>query len=95
MKKLKLISGDELFKKSMKDPGFKKAYDDLEPEFEIYQAILDARVKKKLTKKQLNEKIGKEKISISDLEGMDSMPTITLLKKVAESLGKKLVIKFV
>jgi ribosome-binding protein aMBF1 (putative translation factor) len=95
MKKLKLISGDELFKKSMKDPGFKKAYDDLEPEYQIAEAILEARIKKKLSQKELDKKIGKEKQSIADLEGMNPIPTITLLKKIAESLGKRLVIKFV
>ncbi len=94
MKKLKIISGDRLFRESMKDPAFKKAYEDLEPEFQIAQAVLDARIKRNLTQKQLAEKIGTKQPAIARLEGMGSVPTINLLKKIAESLGKKLIISF-
>lgn len=95
MKKLKIVSGDRMFKREMKNPEFRRAYEALEPEFQIAQAVISARTKRKMTQKQLAEKIGTEQPAIARLEGMGSVPTITLLKKIAESLGKKLVIKFV
>ena len=95
MNKLKIVSGDKMFKREMKNPEFRNAYDALEPEFQIAKQVIKARIYRKLTQTQLAKRIGTKQPVISRLEGMDSMPTITLLKKVAESLGKKLVIKFV
>ncbi|MEK7470591.1 MAG: helix-turn-helix transcriptional regulator [Patescibacteria group bacterium] len=95
MNKLKIVSGDKMFKREMKNPEFRNAYDALEPEFQIAKQVIKARIDRKLTQTQLAKRIGTKQPVISRLEGMDSMPTITLLKKVAESLGKKLVIKFV
>ena len=43
----------------MKDPAFKKAYEQLEPEFAIIQAIIDARKSAGITQKELSQKSGK------------------------------------
>ncbi len=94
MKKLKIVSGDKMFKREMKNPDFKRAYEALEPEFQIARQVIRARIARKLTQTQLAKRIGTKQPVISRLEGMGSMPTITLLKKVAASLGKKLVISF-
>lgn len=94
MKKLKIIDSEKLFQEEMKNPEFKRAYEALEPEFQIARQVIKARIARKLTQTQLAKRIGTKQPVISRLEGMDSMPTITLLKKVAESLGKKLIIRF-
>ncbi len=94
MKKLKTFNSDELFNEEMKNPEFKRAYEALEPEFQIARQVIKSRIAKRLTQTQLAKKMGTKQPVISRLEGMESTPTITLLKKVAESLGKKLVISF-
>jgi len=43
-KKLKNFS--DLKKKLLKDPEFKKAYDELEPEFNIYRSLIEKRISK-------------------------------------------------
>lgn len=42
----------------MKDPAFKEAYEQLEPEFAIIQAIIDARKSAGITQKELSQKSG-------------------------------------
>lgn len=48
----------ETLNKQMANPEFKAEYDALEPEFQIIQAIVDARNRSGLTQKQLSEKTG-------------------------------------
>lgn len=83
-----------MFNEEMKDLRFKRAYEALEPEFQIARQVMKARVARKMTQIQLAERIGTKQPVISRLEGMESTPTVTLLKKVAESLGKRLIIRF-
>ena len=42
----------------MKDSAFKEAYEQLEPEFAIIQAIIDARKSAGITQKELSQKSG-------------------------------------
>ena len=44
-------------KESLKNPKIKAEYDKLQPEFAMIQAVIDARVKKGVTQKELAEKI--------------------------------------
>lgn len=47
--KIKLYSFDDLHKSYMKDLEYKKAYEDLQPEFAIIKAIIIARAKEGIT----------------------------------------------
>lgn len=40
-------------KKLLKNPEFKKIYEETRPEFEIARAVISARIKRGLTQKQL------------------------------------------
>jgi|SRR3989344_5244500 len=81
-------------KEALKDPAFKAEYDKLEPEFAVIKAILDARVKKHMTQEQLAKKIGTKQSAIARIESGSANPSIGFLQKLAEALGKKLVIQF-
>ena len=95
MKKLKIVKGDKLFREEMKSPKFRRAYESLEPEFQIARAVIQARIKKGLTQRQLAEKIGTKQPAIARLEGMNTTPTISQIKKIAKVLDKRLIIRFV
>ena len=47
---------DDFFDEQMKDPEFKTEYNNLQPEFDVIRAIIDARTNQNLTQKQLSEK---------------------------------------
>ncbi|WP_276796244.1 helix-turn-helix domain-containing protein [Fusobacterium gonidiaformans] len=79
----------------MKDPELKKEYEALELEYQIKRMLIDARIKKDLTQKELAELVGTKQANISRLENGNSNPSIKFLEKVANALGKKLQINFV
>ena len=79
----------------MKDPAFKKAYEQLEPEFAIIQAIIDARKSAGITQKELSQKSGIAQGDISKLENGNANPSIKTLHRLAAALGKTLKIEFV
>lgn len=78
----------------MKDPEFKKEYDALEPEFEIIQAMIDARKNSGMTQKELADKTGIAQSDISKIENGNANPSIRTLQRLAKGMGKKLHISF-
>ena len=79
----------------LKDPEFKKAYDDLEPEYEAMKALIGARIESNMTQKQLAEMSGIRQSNISRIESGSCSPTIATLQKLALAMGKKLHIEFI
>jgi ribosome-binding protein aMBF1 (putative translation factor) len=85
---------DKYIKEQMKDPKFKKAWHDLDPEFELLESLLKAREKEGVTQEELARRIGTKQSVISRLErGGFSKATVETLKKIADALDRKLVIK--
>ena len=82
----------ELRAKYMRDPEFKRAYDDLELEFSLISAILDARTKKGMTQKKLAEKVGTKQSAIARFEAGNANPTLSFLKKLSRALDLKLTV---
>lgn len=74
------------------DPERKAAYDALAPQYAIIQEVIRARTEKKMTQKELAEKINTAQSNISRLESGSYNPSIAFLKKVADALDKDLVI---
>ncbi len=81
---------DDILKEALKDPEFKKAYDDLELEFSIIEQVIRKRLDKGLTQKQLADKVGTKQSAIARLEGGTTNPSVAFLDKVARALGGKL-----
>lgn len=93
--KRKHLDFEVFLKESLKDPKLKEAYDKLEPEFAAIQAIIDARVKRGMTQKELAEKMGTTQSAISRLEGGSVSPTIDFLSKLADATDTRLDIRFI
>lgn len=90
MKKVpEFITWTEFRKELMSDPKVKKAYEDLQPEFAIVQAIIDARVKKKISQEELAKRMGTGQAVISRLENANAKPSLSLIKRLADALGLK------
>jgi len=95
MKQKKFYSHKELHKEWMKDPEYRKEYERLEPEFQIAKAIIDARVRRKVTQQKLAELANTGQAVISRLENMTGKPSISLVQRVAEALGLRLQVRLV
>ncbi|MDP2665031.1 MAG: helix-turn-helix transcriptional regulator [bacterium] len=87
MKKIKFITHEELHRRLMKKPGFKKAYDDLEFEFSIIDAMILARAKRGMTQAKLAKKLGTKQSAIARLESGRGNPTIAFVQRLANVLN--------
>lgn len=79
----------------MKDPEFRKEYEDMQPEFDVIRAMIDARIAMNCTQKELAEKTGIDQADISKLENGTRNPSLKLLKRLANGLDMDLKIEFV
>ena len=79
----------------MRDPEFRAAYEALEPEFELARQVIRLRLQRGLTQKELAERVGTQQSGISRLEGMNQMPSLSFLQRVAEALNARVQIRLV
>lgn len=85
----------ELLQEQLKQPDFKKEWDDIQPEMDVIRAMIDARIEQNLTQKELAMRTGINQADISKLENGTKNPSLKLLKKLANGLGMQLKIEFV
>lgn len=85
---------DDFLQEQLKDPEFRKEYEDLQPEHAIIQAIIDARTTSGLTQKELSERTGIAQGDISKLENGNANPSVRTLQRLAAGMGMKLKIEF-
>lgn len=86
---------EEHLKNSLQDPKLKEEYDALELEYSIKRMLIEARIEKDLTQKELADLVGTKQSNISRLENGTYNPSIHFLRKVPFALGKRIEIKFV
>ena len=91
----KLKRFDDYLAEQLKDPEFKAGYDALEPEFSLIKALMDARLEKGLTQKELAEMTGISQGDISRIERGTANPSIKTIQRLATALDKKVQILFV
>lgn len=85
---------DDYFQEQLKDPEFKKEWDDIQPEMDVIRAIVDARISQNITQKELAERTGINQADISKLENGTRNPSLKMLKKLAYGMGMQLKIGF-
>ncbi len=88
--KNKVFTFQDHLKKSLKDPQFKKAWEESEVEYQLACKLIEARLRGKLSQRELARKVGTSQAAISRIEGMSGNPSIALLKRIAEALNTKL-----
>lgn len=81
-------------KKALKNPRLKAEHDKQQPEFAVIRAMIEARMKKRMTQAKLAAKIGSKQSVISRLEKGHANPSLSFLKKLASALGTTLEIQF-
>ena len=77
-------------KESLKDPEFRKVWEATEVEYILARKLIEARLKRKLSQRELAKKVGTSQAAISRIEGMDANPSLSLLKRIATALETKL-----
>lgn len=85
---------EKLKKRLMKNPAFRKEYEATRLERGIARAVIRARMERGLTQKQLAEKLHTRQSVISRLESMNTTPSLTFLKRLAQALNTTLQVQF-
>jgi len=77
-----------ILNKKLKDPKFKKVFNEYEKEFQIAQELIMLRTKAGLTQSELAKKAKTSQSAIARIEsGEHKNVTISLLKKLGDALG--------
>lgn len=91
---MKLYTFEQHLKESLKNPEFRKEWENSELEYQIGRALISRRLQKNISQRDLAKKANTTQAVISRIEAMNSNPSIGLLKRLAEALGTKLKIGF-
>lgn len=86
---------DDYLNDQLKDPEFKKEWDDIQPEMDVIRAMVDNRIAQNLTQKELAERTGINQADISKLENGTRNPSLKMLKRLAAGMGMQLKIEFI
>lgn len=81
--------------KVLQNPEIKAEYDALQPEFDIIQAMIDARIRQNITQKELSDRTGITQADISRIENGTRNPSLAMVKRLAAGLGMQLKLEFV
>ena len=90
----KLVSADALHAKWLRDPKYRKAYDDLEEEYRLASALIAARARAGLTQEELAARMKTKQAVIARLESGRVKPSTRTLERIARATGHRLRIIF-
>jgi ribosome-binding protein aMBF1 (putative translation factor) len=88
------IRVDDLHKKWLNDPKYRREYEALEEEFSLMAALIEARTRAGLTQEQVAQRMQTTQAVIARLEGGGSKPSTRTLERYAEATGTRLKITF-
>ncbi len=83
-----------LHKRWSREARYRKAYDALQDEFVIAQAMIDARKRAGLTQTEIAKRIKTTQSVIARLESGRSLPSGRTLQRYARATGSRLAIRF-
>ena len=74
------------------NPELRKEYDSLAPQYAIIDAVIAARIERKMTQADLAERADTKQSNISRFESGNYNPSVEFLQRIARALDKQLVI---
>lgn len=92
---ISMSSYEEYKKKALNIPEVKAEYDELQPEYDLIQAMIDARISQNITQKKLSEATGITQADISRIENGTRNPSLAMIKRIAAGLGMQLKLEFI
>ena len=92
---IKMSSYRDYKEKALNNPEVKAEYDALGPEYDLIQAMIDARNSQNITQKELSERTGITQADISRIENGTRNPSLAMVKRIAAGLDMQLRLEFV
>lgn len=90
---MKFRDFNEIKKELLKDPDVKKEYDRLGPKFDLIRSIIEKRIEKNISQKELATRMGTKQSALSRFESGNYNPSLAFMQKVAQALDSKLEIR--
>jgi len=81
-------------KESLKDSKFKKVWKKSQVEYNLACTLIEKRLAKNMSQRNLAKKIMTTQAVISRIETMSANPSLFLLKRLAKALDSKLILQF-
>ena len=85
---------DNLLNEQLKDPTFKKEWEDIQPEMDIIRSMIDLRISQNLTQEDLAKRTGINQSDISKIENGTRNPSLKMIKRLADGMGMNVKIVF-
>lgn len=85
---------DNLLNEQLKDPAFKKEWEDIQPEMDIIRSMIDLRISQNLTQEDLAKRTGINQSDISKIENGTRNPSLKMIKRLADGMGMNVKIVF-
>ncbi len=83
---------ETLEKELLSDPETKREFDKLAPRYAVISQLISARIKSKLTQRDVADKVGTKQSAIARLEAGNVNPSLEFLQKIATVMGYKLTV---
>jgi ribosome-binding protein aMBF1 (putative translation factor) len=90
----KIYTIHDHLKESLKDPEFRRAWNESEVDYQVSRQIIAERLHKKMTQGELAIKAKTTQAVISRIERMTTNVSMDLLKRIAAAFGSKLRVQF-
>lgn len=84
---------EKVKKDLMKDPEFRKIYEEMRPGFEFAEMIISKRLEKDMTQEDLAEKLSVGKSEVYKIESGEYNPSLKFLYKIAKVFDSEVEIK--
>lgn len=94
MKNKFLYTLDDDLAKRLKNPEFKKAWEESELEYQLARQLIKKRLERKMSQRELARKVKTTQAVISRIETMQANLSLSLLKRIAQTLNVKLDLRF-
>lgn len=86
---------DRLIERELKDPEFRRLWEEGEADYQLGRQIIQARIDKKLSQRELAKRANTTQAVISRIESLDVSTTLQMASRIARAFGKNLQIRFV
>jgi len=86
---------DKMISERMKSSAFRKIWEEGEADYQLGRQIIQARIDKKISQRELAKRANTTQAVISRIESMNVSTSLQMATRIARALGKNLHISFV
>lgn len=86
---------DDLLNDRLKDPEFRKIWEEGEADYQLGRQIIQARIDRKISQRVLAKRANTTQAVISRIESQGVSTTLQMASRIAKALGKTLELRFV